>query len=65
MVSPLRPHEVIAYDRLVILEYDSEQERVTILGRLPEDVLSRGNFDIRTDKGLETNWSLLPRDVRE
>ena len=65
MVSPLRPHEVIAYERLVILEYDSERERVTILERLPAAVLSRGNFDIRTDKRLETNWSLLPGDVRE
>lgn len=59
IVSPLKPREVIDYDRLIIIQYDSVSNSIKILDRLPEDVLSRGNFDIRADVEMETNWSLL------
>lgn len=60
IVSPLKPREVIGYDRVVILEYDSRQNLVSIIERLPDEVLSRGNFELQADIRVETNWSLLP-----
>ena len=60
IVSPLRPREVIGYDRLVIIEYDSVTNSVEVLDRLPDEVLQQGNFEIDADVRLTTNWSLLP-----
>ena len=65
IVSPLKPGEVIAYDRVVIIRYDSLADSASILDRLPADALSMGNFDIRADMDLATNWALLPVNARE
>ena len=64
IISPLKPREIIGYDRLVIIVYDSAANSVEVLDRLSEDVLSRGNFDIRAEVELRTNWSLLPAAAR-
>lgn len=60
VTSPLRPGELIAYDRVIVVAYHSGDNRVTILDRLPDDVVRRGNFDIGAEVDIETNWSLLP-----
>ena len=60
ILSPLQPHVLVDYNRVVIVAYDSRNNSATILDRLPADVLQRGNFDIMTDVTVETNWSLLP-----
>jgi len=65
IISPLKPKEVIGYDRVVIVSYDSRNHAVTILDRLPNDVLLQGNFEIHADMPMETNWALLPPDRRE
>ena len=59
LVSPLNPGEVIGYHRVIVVSYDSRNNSVTILDRLPDDVLLRGNFEIHADMPIETNWSLL------
>ncbi len=65
IISPLKPREFISYDRLIILEYDSVNNTVTIQERLTEDDLSRGNFDRQAEVSLETNWELLPAGARQ
>ena len=60
IVSPLKPQEIVSYDRLLIVSYNSGENSAQILDRLPADILQRGNFDIQTAVSLETNWSLLP-----
>jgi len=59
IVSPLRPTEVIDPNRLVVLFYDSITDEVTILDRVPEDVLETGNFLIEEPIEWETNYSLF------
>ena len=65
IISPLKRGEVIAYDRLVIIRYDSQADSVSILERLPADALAKGNFDIRADVDMATNWALLPANARK
>ena len=65
ILSPLLPGELIDYDRVIVVTYDSGDNRATVLDRLPDDVLQRGNFDIQADVTLKTNWSLLPSDARD
>lgn len=65
IVSPLKPREVISYERLVIIKYDSVANSVEILDSLPDGAFSQGNFDIRADVELRTNWSLLQAAARE
>lgn len=60
ILSPLRPGEVIGYDRVIVVAYQSSDNSVTVLDRLPDEVLRQGNFEIGADLRLETNWSLLP-----
>ncbi len=60
IVSPLSPHEIIAYDRLVVLAYDSAADQATVLERVPDAALLTANVDFQVDVQLETNWSLLP-----
>ena len=43
-----------------VATYDSRQNSVRILDRLPDDLLERGNFDIQADAPIQTNWTLLP-----
>lgn len=65
IVSPLRPGELIDYERVVVVAYQSGDNSVAVLDRLPDDVLQHGNFDIYADVTLKTNWSLLPSDARD
>ena len=65
IISPLNPKERIGYDRVVIVSYDSRNNAVTILDRLPNDVLMQGNFEIHAAMPIETNWALLPPDRTE
>ena len=60
IVSPLRPGEVIGYDRVIVVAYQSGDNSVAVLDRLPEEVLQQGNFAIGADVDIKTNWSLLP-----
>lgn len=59
IISPLRPEEIITYDRVIILSYDSQIDTATLLDQLPDDVLETGNFVIEADVTLETNHALL------
>ena len=60
IISPLRPGELIGYDRVIVVAYQSADSSVAVLDRLPDDVLQLGNFAIGAGLGVETNWSLLP-----
>lgn len=60
IVSPLRPGEIIGYDRVVIVAYQSGDKSVKVLDHLPDEVLQQGNFAIGAGARIETNWSLLP-----
>jgi len=59
IISPLRPDERIAYDRVLIVQYDSQTGQATMLDRLPDDVLATGNFDGETDMPIVTHFDLL------
>jgi len=59
IISPLRQDEIIDYDRLVIIAYDSVSNSATIIDQLPDDALERGNFDSTGDFLLVTNYANL------
>lgn len=59
IVSPLRPGELIDYDRVVVDACVSGDNSATVLDRLPADLLPRGNFDIGVEVRIETDWLLL------
>ncbi len=60
IVSPLQPGELIGYDSVIVVAYQSADNSVTVLDRLPDEVLQQGNFKSGADVRIETNWSLLP-----
>ena len=59
IISPLRTDEVIAYDRVVIAQYDSQTGQATILDTLPDDVLATGNFNGQPAMPIVTHHDLL------
>lgn len=59
IISPLRADEVIAYDRVVIVEYDSQSQTATLIDTLSDEMIDRGNFIITAESALTTNFSLL------
>ncbi|MCY4465170.1 MAG: hypothetical protein OXE46_06510 [Chloroflexi bacterium] len=60
IISPLSPHEVIAYERVIIVAYDSDSDSAQVLERIPEAALRKANVIKESAAVLETNWSLLP-----
>ena len=60
IVSPLAPQEVITYDRLILVRYDSAADQATVLERLPAEALLSANAVIEAGTKLETNRALLP-----
>lgn len=63
VISPLRTDEVINPDRLVILQYNSDNsatDTVRVLNEIPIDVLQTDSFHIDGNLVLHTNHDLLP-----
>ncbi len=60
LISPLHPNEVIAYQRVLIVAYDSQSNSAQVLERIPEAALRDTNIIDETGQALETNWLLLP-----
>ena len=64
IISPLSPQEVIAYERAVIVTYDSASGSSQVLDRIPEAALAGSNIINESGAILETNWLLLPPNQR-
>lgn len=60
IISSLSPHEVIDYDRVIIVAYDSQSDSAQALERIPEAALRDTNIINESGAILETNWLLLP-----
>ncbi|MXX83382.1 MAG: hypothetical protein F4Y70_07960 [Chloroflexi bacterium] len=60
IISPLFPQEAIAYERVIIVDYDSGSNSARIIKRIPEAALRDTNIINETGIMLETNWLLLP-----
>ncbi len=60
IISPLSPHEQIAYERVIIVAYDSESDSAQVLEQIPEAALRDTNIINESGAILETNWLLLP-----
>ena len=60
IITPLAPHALISYDRLVVVGYDSAADRASVLERVPAEALVDANVIFDEDVALETNWALLP-----
>ncbi|MCY4146179.1 MAG: hypothetical protein OXE95_11475 [Chloroflexi bacterium] len=60
IISPLDPYETIAYDRVIIVAYDSQSDSAQVLERIPEAALRDANIINQVGAVLETNWLLLP-----
>lgn len=60
IISPLSPQEAIAYERVIIVAYDSISNSAIVLDRIPEAALGDSNIINESGAILETNWLLLP-----
>lgn len=60
IISPLSPQEAIAYERVIIVAYDSDSDSAQVLERIPEAALRDTNIINESAARLETNWLLLP-----
>ena len=60
IISPLSPQEAIAYERVIIVAYDSDSDSAQALEQIPETALRDTNIINESGAILETNWLLLP-----